>query len=796
MIGRLFSLALAVLLVVIHPTPSIAQWQSDGAPIATWSISKSSPAILADGAGGAFVAFLEIPYNGRVVVQKVSAAGAPMWGGRGVIVGGGQEQWGAKLVSDGAGGVIVAWIDYRSFASYDIYAQRINAAGSLQWPSGGVPVCTAAGDQTNASVVADASGGAIVTWHDYRSGTADIYAQRVSSAGTALWTANGVVLCNATGSQLSPLAATDGAGGMIAAWQDSRAGNVDVYAQRITASGIVQWAANGVNLMTAFGANVNQYVSGIVSDGAGGAIATWQDYRYGNYDVFANRVSSTGVVMWTTFGAQFTGLAADQLSTTIVTDGAGGAIIGWYDSSQNIYAGRVDAAGIPMWASEGVAICTAPNQQTDPVMVSDGAGGAIVSWRDRRSGVDNDIYAQHISAAGVTQWTPNGVAVCTAVADQSIPVVASNGSGGAILAWTDFRSGSYLNDIYAQRIEAKYGYWGRPEPVISAVADIRHDQGGKVSVDWMASGRDQAIPRTIDHYSIWRAVNSIPAASALSDFARVSADATGPTYADLTPAADYYWELVGTQGAHSLPGYSLAAPTRADSVASATGTEQFMVLAHDQTDDYIAFMSNVMSGHSVDNLAPAAPLLLIAQRAGANVLLHWNGVHVPDLRDYSIYRATASGVTPVPINFLSSSDDTVAVDPNAPTSGLYYIVTAYDVHANQSAPSNEAHVGPFTGIGNTPPISDLTVLQNYPNPFASTTDMSIGLPATADVHIDVFDVGGRRVGSLEAEKVAAGWRTFRFSSQDDRGRPLASGVYFYRVEAGGSTVTRKMIIAR
>jgi len=253
---------------------------------------------------------------------------------------------------------------------------------------------------------------------------------------------------------------------------------------------------------------------------------------------------------------------------------------------------------------------------------------------------------------------------------------------------------------------------------------------------------------------------------------------------------------VATQPAQGLTGYSFAADTRADSIAAATNTEQFMVLAHDQNDEYIAFMSNVVSGHSVDNLAPAPPLLLTAQRAGANVTLRWNGVHVSDLRDYSIYRASASGVTPVPLNFIASSDDTVAVDPNAPLSALYYIVTAYDVHANQSSPSNEAHVGALTGIGNTPPISELTVLQNYPNPFAATTDLSIGLPATADVHVDVFDVGGRRVGSLDADKQGAGWRTLRFSGQDDRGRPLSSGVYFYRVAAGGATVTRKMVIAR
>jgi hypothetical protein len=311
----------------------------------------------------------------------------------------------------------------------------------------------------------------------------------------------------------------------------------------------------------------------------------------------------------------------------------------------------------------------------------------------------------------------------------------------------------------------------------------------------VASGRDQAVPRTIGHYSIWRAVNALPANSELTNSENVAIDARGPVYANLTPATDYFWELVGTQSAHGLAGYSFSASTRADSVAGDTGTESFMVLAHDQSDDYVAFMSNIMSGHSVDNLAPTAPLLLTAQRAGSDVQLRWNRVRIADLRDYSVYRATSSGVTPVSINFLTSSDDTLAIDASAPTTALYYIVTAVDVHANPSSPSNEASVGALTGIGSTPPITALTVSQNHPNPFTATTELEVGLPGRADVRVEVFDVAGRRVSAIEVKDVSAGWQKIPFSGRDDQGRPLASGVYFYRLEASGATITKKMVIA-
>jgi hypothetical protein len=47
----------------------------------------------------------------------------------------------------------------------------------------------------------------------------------------------------------------------------------------------------------------------------------------------------------------------------------------------------------------------------------------------------------------------------------------------------------------------------------------------------------------------------------------------------------------------------------------------------------------------VDNLAPPAPLFLTAQRVGNWVHLKWNGVHVPDLSKYTVYRKTSTGVT-------------------------------------------------------------------------------------------------------------------------------------------------------
>jgi hypothetical protein len=325
-----------------------------------------------------------------------------------------------------------------------------------------------------------------------------------------------------------------------------------------------------------------------------------------------------------------------------------------------------------------------------------------------------------------------------------------------------------------------------------------------VKLNWLASDLDRANLQTIERYTIWRATDVAPSATAIQSGAITVIDR--PLMGDLPPhkrviwreqsaATEYYWELVGTQIAYYYSAYTYTAATRNDSTSAAVATHYWRVAAEGGT-QFDNWPSNVLSGHSVDNLAPPEPLMLSALRSGSDVHLKWNRVRVPDLENYTVYRATSTGVTPVPVNFLANDDDTLMVDASAPTSALYYIVTARDIHENESLPSNEASVNALTGAGNLPPITALTVLQNYPNPFTGETVLQVGLPAKADIRVEIYDVAGRRVREASFNNQAVGWRNLRIDSRDDRGQPLASGVYFYRVHARGETVTNKMVIAR
>jgi hypothetical protein len=87
--------------------------------------------------------------------------------------------------------------------------------------------------------------------------------------------------------------------------------------------------------------------------------------------------------------------------------------------------------------------------------------------------------------------------------------------------------------------------------------------------------------------------------------------------------------------------------------------------------------------------------------------------------------------------------------------------------------------------------SEFTLDQNYPNPFNPTTTIRFGLPEPADVSLEVYTVLGQKVMTLVNENRSAGWHTVSFN-----GSGLSSGVYVYRIQAGGMVQTRKLMLVK
>ncbi len=86
--------------------------------------------------------------------------------------------------------------------------------------------------------------------------------------------------------------------------------------------------------------------------------------------------------------------------------------------------------------------------------------------------------------------------------------------------------------------------------------------------------------------------------------------------------------------------------------------------------------------------------------------------------------------------------------------------------------------------------------QNYPNPFNPATAIRFSIPEAGVVRLQVYDVAGRVVRTLMDGAMGAGRVLVTWDGTDETGRRVASGVYFYRLEASGATLTRKMMLLK
>ncbi len=646
---------------------------------AAWSVDpgENNPACLAtyyqheaeavsDGEGGVIAIWRDIRdfTTSEVYVQRMDSRGSQLWTMDGVLVTTGSGgKFDSVLASDGQGGALIAWKDGRSGIEFDIYAQRVDATGTALWTTHGVAVCTTVENADYICITDDGAGGAIISWHDFRNGShTDVYCQHLDASGTPLWTANGVLVCGAAGHQTLAQCVTDGSGGAIISWADARDSlPSDTYTQRIDFLGSPLWTTNGIQVFTDSGA------PRMISDGAGGAIITNRSGSSPDYDIAAQKVNASGNLTWP--GTVVCDDTDSQFNPKLVSDGLGGAIIAWEDfrnsEQYDIYAQHISTNGDTHWSSIGIPICTHSASQYEPTVASDGAGGAIIAWEDYRSGLIRNIYAQHVDDSGATTWPYSGLAIGTAAGDKYGPQVVSDGRGGAIAVWVDGRVSS--NDIYAQRV-GRHGELGDGTPAIKNVIDHPDDQGGVTIVSWERSPHDEFPHQRITHYTVW---------SRLPE----DADRAGWTWVGEVPA--YYQEE-----------YGFNAPTYEDHTGGLPfPLTEYKVMAH--TDDHWVFWeSDVRSGCSVDNLAPGAPLTLLGLPDEADVVLTWeaSGHDDEDLAHYNVYRGTTPGFSPDPDTLIGTTIDIEFTDPSPGSGTFYYVVAGEDVHGNVGTPSNEAAV--------------------------------------------------------------------------------------------------------
>jgi hypothetical protein len=207
-----------------------------------------------------------------------------------------------------------------------------------------------------------------------------------------------------------------------------------------------------------------------VTDNNGGIIVTWTDGRNNTIsqtDIYAQRVNHLGIKQWSPHGVPICTTADYQDYSKLITDGKGGAIVSWIITRgmrSDVYIQRIDTSGNIQLDSSGIIISTGEHSGGIHTIVSDNARGAIIAWEDSRN-ERMDIYAQRFDSSGHIIWNPDAVAISTADSDQVMPIITGDGGGGAIIGWYDGRSTN--PGIYCQQISG-YGFLGKLTGVVES----------------------------------------------------------------------------------------------------------------------------------------------------------------------------------------------------------------------------------------------------------------------------------------------------------------------------------------
>ncbi|MEO6454933.1 MAG: hypothetical protein ABIN97_12705 [Ginsengibacter sp.] len=486
---------LLLLLLITGIQRVFSQWNSNTSInnlVANRPQNEIRPLSVTDGANGSIVIFNtnndNNSSNNDIYAQKITSAGTIAWGSTSnpiIVCNASDEQYYTDAIADGAGGAYIVWEDFRNDPVFgEIYIQHINSSGVALWPANGVRVTNTSNDDYSAFLCSDGSGGVIVAWNwDNNVNNIQISAQKYNSAGVAQWVANGVQVSTAPGFRAGTNIVSDGASGAILFFLDTRDDtngtdydyvinpdtddleNINIYAQRLNSNGIIMWSNNDVVVCNAPGNQGNLEIeeNAAVPDGSGGAIFVFDDGRNDvpdidgdptNFDIYAQKLNSSGVAQWSTNGVPFTIANDNQYLESVERDGAGGIVAVWFNGNDDHeYTQRINSAGTINWTLNGIMLNSVESYYAR--IIADGSGNYMYSFLNfALSGIT--LGAQKLNGAGALQWGANGIVVCNnpvALEDFSSPTMVLSDNGAAIISWADKRNfNTTSNDIFASKV--------------------------------------------------------------------------------------------------------------------------------------------------------------------------------------------------------------------------------------------------------------------------------------------------------------------------------------------------------
>jgi hypothetical protein len=599
----------------------------------------------------------------------------------------------------------------------------------------------------------------------------------------------------------------------------------------VTTPSFATWPSSGL-LLRSTGS-----IESMVADGNGGVYCVLLDDP-----VFVvQHVSANGDLL---LGPE--GFVAGNASSIgdAIPDGAGGIFIP-HSNNSTVRVARVTIDPVPASVLWNIAVCSAAVSPIDVECGSDGAGGVVAAWSDKRSlGSQNlqyKTFAQRVDGNGAVQWQSDGVLVMsysendprggTVYLDARAAGVVCRGPGesNVICAYNDLFSGFF---VFSSRLDANGGsvgtetlsvswsegnvisdnaggafmaqaghidrfspsgrVWWNSNPGTGGGYVVLDGAGGALHIWQVQSGgiKEMRCQRyTSSGGELWTPGGVLVASDTPWPYQdALAADPAGGAWlawADTRSGnRDIYYQHLDQGGAALLPAGGL--PVRVDPAEESN--PRLVSFA----DGHAIVSWNTVASVWVQRLDPtllAVSITTFSVRAGAD-RVQLDAEFRSDLvvRQVNVYRGDDSGAMRLLATVVPSDAARFEyVDASVAGGTSYrYQIGVVDADGEFLSPVESVSI----------PRLEPWLAQNRPNPFNPGTTISVTLPARSHATLTVYDMAGRRVRTLADGVFGSGSREFTWDGRDDRGAAVASGVYFYRLRAGTFTATRRMVLLK
>lgn len=820
------------------------QWTHNGAAICTATGTQFRFRAVPDSEGGAIIAWLDKrdSQSDSIFAQRVDSAGITKWTSNGVCIDttAAPDASYIGLAPDGSGGAIVAWAK-----NQDIYVQRINGNGVNQWHDSITCICDASGTEMNPEIISDGSGGAIIAWMDDRdSATIDeIYAQRVNSSGTVQWDSNGLEIYSTNNYTASILKmVSDRNGGAIFAWLDGRNGGAKktIWAQQIDSDGDVNWTSNGVEIDDCNG--VTQYSYDIAIDSLGGIIASFSQGSGSDEDIYAVRIDINGIKRWTKNVAP---KDKNQYKPAMCADSAGGVIIAFEDPTLDsptnkngfdIFCQRLDKDGNRQWGDNGVLVCEEDSAQTEIRLIYNEDWSAIITWKDGRDyltlGHKYDIYAQRIEAPKPS--CSLSYAYSDSVTTDSSGVFMNGCPAGdwhTLEVSIDFDDEDMLRDINSAEITLD-----KPDSLFIFL------ESGSIIADSNAT-KDNGYSTTITHSNFSHTFDNnktcytldIPVrfthfnddpVDTLENYLSKSPDRNGDSIVYLSDMA-YFGPTLNKCMSHDS--FDCWLNYNGDTCIDISDFAEFSKHYHHEYDPPQQFRapmeevtSNIIAQFDASTVLEGSQtkhlITIYLENISGNKLLFmgidfdWDKLAFenwspnPSFKDRSAVApiSNAGGdwlaTAALKLDYYSTNnielgtlefivkDNSATIDENdiwinfadvLEENGNETRIQRYQYHQDSDTPTL------------TTRLSD-----NYPNPFNPSTIIEYSISKDTHVNLSIYNVNGQLVRTLVNEFQKKNHYKHIWDGRNNSGITVASGVYFLNMKTASYTMTKKLVILR